>query len=178
MRYVNTGAILAIALQIIVTGCSVAAAKTPDMTGTWRLDPASSSGPRFGGPRREGRPEGRPESRPEGERGRWSRGPRFRLPDVVRIEQSEESLKFADSLGAPVGEIHTGKKKTPGDLLELSGKWHGDQLEVVQSNPRGGQMTQTYHLTDNGRTLEVKMHMERGDMPAREFVRVYRRQGA
>ena len=83
-----------------------------------------------------------------------------------------------DSLGASIGEIVTGKISQPsGDFRRLQGKWQGDLLEVTQSNPRGGQMTQTYHLADDGNTLEVRVRMERGDMPAREFVRVYRREG-
>jgi len=191
MRNRTLGAILAIALQIALTGCSDALAKSPNLSGIWRLDAASSTMPRFEG---RGRPSG--EARPEGEgerrwdgvaRGmggeRWNAarrpGSRFRLPDVVRIEQSAERVQLEDSLGVTIGEIVTGKALAGSeDVRRLEGKWHGDRLEVKQSNPRGGQMTQTYHLADDGRTLEVTMKMERGNMPTREFVRVYRREGA
>ena len=47
---------------------------------------------------------------------------------------------------------------------------NADRVELLDS-------LGAYHLADDGRTLEVWMRMERGDMPAREFVRVYRREG-
>jgi len=189
MRNQWTGAVLAIAFSIGLMGCSAAAAKAPDLSGIWRLDPASSTAPSLRGRGREGRPEG------NGERRRWEGadrnpaasgrraermrgGSRLRLPDVVRIEQDADRVELLDSLGASIGEIVTGKASQPsGDFRRLQGKWQGDRLEVVQTNPRGGQMTQTYHLADDGRTLEVRMRMVRGDLPAREFVRVYRREG-
>lgn len=140
---------------------------------------------------RDGRPEGFEERRWSRARGeslrtgeRWGgerrRGARLRLPDVVRIDQSAEGLTFVDSLGAPVVEIRTGRKPAQSvDLPALEGTWRGDRLEVVQNNPRGGQVTQTYHLAEDGRTLEIRMHMQcPGDATVREFVRVYRRQGA
>ena len=185
MRNPSVGAILAIALQIALSGCSDALAKSPNLSGIWRLDAASSTAPRFEG--RGARPEGGGERRWDGGRGlggeRWNAarrpGSRFRLPEVMRIEQSDSQVQLEDSLGVTIGEIVTGKSsEASGDERRLEGKWHGDRLEVKQENPRGGQMTQTYHLADDGRTLEVTMHMERGNMPAREFVRVYRREGA
>ncbi|HET9327423.1 MAG TPA: hypothetical protein VFQ05_11665 [Candidatus Eisenbacteria bacterium] len=47
---------------------------------------------------------------------------------------------------------------------------NADRVELLDS-------LGAYHLADDGRTNEVRMRMERGDMPAREFVRVYRREG-
>jgi hypothetical protein len=105
---------------------------------------------------------------------------RLRLPDVMRLSQSAWGLQVSDSLGAPLGEIRTAKGKQTGnaDIVRMDGSWHGDRLEVVQAGGRG-QMTQTYRLADDGRTLEVKTSMQfQGGMPAREFVRVYHKEGA
>jgi hypothetical protein len=105
----------------------------------------------------------------------------MRIPDLVTIEQSPAGLRLTDSLGAVVGEIRTGKTKDAGatDVARMDGAWHGERLEVTQSSPRGGQMTQVWELGAGGTTLSVKTTMQRpGGMPAREFVRVYRREGA
>jgi len=106
----------------------------------------------------------------------------FRLPELIHIEQSADGLQLSDSLGGVLGEILVGKKKGSEEeaagVQRLSGSWHGDQLETMQTNDRGGQVTQTYHLAGDGRTLEVKTRMQRpGGGAAREFVRVYRKEG-
>ena len=118
-----------------------------------------------------------------GGRGGWGRGsrPMFRLTELIHIEQSAGGLQLSDSLGGVLGEILLGQKKGSEEAAgvpRLSGSWHGDQLETMQTNDRGGQVTQTYHLAGDGRTLEVKTRMQRpGDVAAREFVRVYRKEG-
>jgi hypothetical protein len=106
----------------------------------------------------------------------------MRLPELVRIEQSADRLRVRDSAGVVVGEILVGKGKqqeAATDVARLNGAWRGGRLEVVDTSPRGGQMTQVWELADAGRTLSVKTTMQRpGGMPAREFVRVYRKEGA
>jgi hypothetical protein len=189
-RWAIGGAILALAITIAAVLGHGAFGAAPDLSGTWRLDAAKSTMPRFGAAGGERRLGGEGRFGGEG-RGHWGgpgsamsgegrRGPRMRLPDLVRIEQSAAGLRVSDSLGAVVSEIRTAKGKDEGaDIARLKGAWHGERLEVVQDSPRGGQMTQVWELADRGRMLSVKTTMQRpGGMPAREFVRVYRREGA
>ncbi len=104
-----------------------------------------------------------------------------RLPDLVRIEQSEAFVRMEDSTGAALEEIATrgdaaDTTSLPPEVPRLIGQWKGDKLEVTRDNGRGGKITETYALEDKGKTLVLKTKVE-----ARrtfEFKRVYERVAA
>ncbi|TMQ72870.1 MAG: hypothetical protein E6K80_01525 [Candidatus Eisenbacteria bacterium] len=208
MRSRWTSAVPAAAFLVLVTvGWAVAAKPTPDLSGSWRLDPERSTAPSFdrrgvgsgtdrapmggrhwGGGGMEGGMGGmrggmrgmRGGAGGGREPGDERRSQRLRLPDFLRIEQSGDELALSDSAGTVVGEIRTAKAKGEEETVgvpRFRGSWHGDRLQVVQTSAHG-EMTQTYHLSDDGRTLEVKMHMQGPGGTSRDFVRVYRRESA
>jgi hypothetical protein len=160
---------------------------TPDLTGTWTLDPAKSDLPaggqlrRFGGHgagggwggRGGGEGRGAWEGRGSGgdSRGGWGGSNGFRargggrLPRILHITQRPSAVLFADSAGAAFQEIQIGGSPARGngsesqndEVRHLSGHWASGTLEVERVNPRGGMMLQKYKLEDHGRTLEVRM---------------------
>ena len=162
---------------------------TPDLTGTWTLDPARSALPAGGQLHRWGRGgedrggrggggEGRGnwEDRGGGEdsRGTWRGGNGFRrrggprLPRILHITQRSNAIVFADSAGAAFQEIQVGGSAAPGNGTDeqmrlLSGHWESGILHVERLSPRGGVMLQKYRLEDHGRTLEVRMERKGSD---------------
>jgi hypothetical protein len=124
-----------------------------------------------GGRGGEGRPEG------SGEGGGMRR---MRLPDFFSIQQEAQSIRIADSTGIVMEEIVTGsaaKDAKTGDAAREIGHWSGDRLTVERQSPRGGTISETLSLADDGRTLIIRTTMgATGDRPAREFKRVYLRQ--
>jgi hypothetical protein len=90
-------------------------------------------------------------------------------------------VSLEDSSGTVLQEITTLAAKAdtlthaPGALV-LSGEWKKDRLEAERQGPRGGKVTQTLSLADQGGTLVIETKMAAGDSgPAREFKRVYRK---
>jgi hypothetical protein len=114
--------------------------------------------------------------------GQGEAGPRpVRLPDLIHVTQTATIASFEDSTGAVVQEITTLGDEAdtlahaPGAVV-LNGQWKGEKLEVQRQGPRGGKMTQTFTLEGKGNTLVIHTKIESsGDMPAREFKRVYQR---
>jgi hypothetical protein len=178
---------------------------TPDLTGTWTLDPAKSDLPAGGQLRRfdgRGGGEGRGGWGGSGggggdSRGGWGGGNGFRargggrLPRILHVTQHPNAILFADSAGAAFQEIQIGGSPARGngsesqndEVRHLSGHWASGTLEVERVNPRGGLMLQKYKLEDHGRTLEVRIERKgsgdgSSDAPRRgprEFKMVYRR---
>jgi hypothetical protein len=162
---------------VMIVGAGVASAragspKQPlDLSGQWRLDPSKSDMP--------GRAFG----------GGWTRGPRMggrggqrlRLPDEIRIEQSEGFVTLEDSSGTAIREIATrggsaDSTSLPPDVPRLLGQWKGDRLEVKHEDARGGTITETFSLDDKGRSLVLKTKIE--GRRTFEIKRVYRRVNA
>jgi hypothetical protein len=186
-----TGLVLATGAVACAAGIAFSAHDAPPapsaLIGVWRLDKEASENPappERGGGRgfgRGGREGG------TGGGGRWgggsgddahrpSRG--GRLPDVLRIEETGNTLSLEDSVGAVVQEIAIGKGKDNDlseDVVKVSGEWKGDKLEVKREGPRGGKMTEVYSVADEGRTLVIQRKAEFGGHGAREWKRVYRR---
>jgi hypothetical protein len=105
----------------------------------------------------------------------------MRLPDVLRIEQSEAFVTLEDSSGTAIQEITTrgGSADTtslPPDVQRLLGQWKKDQLEVKHEDARGGTITETYSLEDKGQSLVLKTKIE--GRRTFEFKRVYERVNA
>src|SRR5262249_34214483 len=76
-------------------------------------------------------------------------GPMMRIPEHLKIEQSPDGLRLSDSLGVLLAEIRTSKNKNAEESVgvpRFQGKWHGDALEVTQTNGNGAEMKQTYRL--------------------------------
>lgn len=162
---------------------------TPDLTGTWTLDPARSDLPAGGQLHRWGRRGGGGGGRDGGGGGRgawenrggggdsgsaWGSGNGFRrrggprLPRILHITQRPNAIVFADSAGAAFQEIQIGGRPTPGNGTDepmrlLSGHWESGMLQVERVSPRGGVMLQKYKLEDHGRTLEVRMERKGSD---------------
>jgi hypothetical protein len=117
-----------------------------------------------------------------GDQGPGEVGPRpVRLPDVMHVTQTESVVSFEDSTGVVLEEITTISVKedtlahAPGAQV-LSGQWKDDKLEVERTGPRGGKVTQTITLEKDGKSLVIHTKMESsGDMPPREFKRVYQK---
>jgi len=163
--------ILAIGAGIALSDREREVKNPPSLAGEWLLDRAHSD---FGRGGRGGQGEWR------GRRGRGEgqeSGRRQRLPDHIRIEQTNAMLTIADSSGTPLQEIVIGSAAngTTPDVPTLSGEWRKDGLEVVRQGPRG-KMTQVFALEDKGRVLVIKMKREsEGRGPSREMKRTYRR---
>jgi len=173
----------------------------PDLTGEWRLDaqrsdmpqrPPGGGGGGYGGrggygggggggwgghegggggghgPGAEAGASGGPSGRP------------MRLPDFMHVTMTPALVSFEDSTGAVVREVATVSAAAdtfahaPG-ALHVAGEWKGDKLVIEREGPRG-KVTETLSLEDKGATLVLKTRMEsNGDMPSREFKRVYRK---
>ena len=108
-------------------------------------------------------------------------GQRMRLPDFMRIEQSEAFVTLEDSSGTALQEITTrgGSADTtslPPDVPRLLGQWKKDQLEVKHEDARGGTITETYSIEDKGQSLVLKTKVE--GRRTLEFKRVYQRVNA
>ena len=94
-----------------------------------------------------------------------------------------DQVTVADSAGTLVREIVVGDKKATKDAdnaaLVASGKWKGSKLEVTATDPRGNEHQETWEVSDGGKTLTIVNKIEaRGDRPAMELKRVYRRASA
>ena len=134
----------------------------------------------WGGRGGEGRGPGGAEG--GGGQGGAAAGPRFvRLPDFMHVTETATLVSIEDSSGTVVQEIATlgGEPDTlahsPGAQV-LEGEWKGQKLEVQRQGARGAKITQTITLEDKGNLLVIQTKMEAGgNMPAREFKRVYQR---
>jgi hypothetical protein len=103
-----------------------------------------------------------------------------RLPDLMHVTMTPALVSFEDSTGAVVREVATVSAEAdtfahaPG-ALHVPGEWKGDKLVIEREGPRG-KVTETISLEDKGSTLVLKTKMEgNGEMPSREFKRVYRK---
>jgi hypothetical protein len=177
----------------------------PDLTGEWRLDaqhsdmpqrPPGGGGGGYGGggggwggggcggggghpPHPGGGGGGRP---PGGEASASdpSRPRPVRLPDLMHITATPALVSVEDSSGTVLEEIATVSAEAdtfahaPG-APHIAGQWKGDKLVIEREGPRG-KVTETISLEDKGATLVFHTKMESsGDMPSREFKRVYRK---
>ena len=134
-----------------------------------------------GGPDRAGGP-GWPGG--DAEQGPPSEGagrPPVRLPDLMHVTQTGTVVSFEDSSGAVLQEITTlgGAKDTlvhAPKAQVLSGQWEGKKLVVERTSPRAGKITEAITLEGEGRLLVIRTKLAgSGDMPSREFKRVYKR---
>lgn len=169
----------------------------PDLTGEWRLDAQHSDLPQRppgggggghggwggggggyggGGHHHEGGGYGGGEASASG--GPAARPPR--LPDLMHVTMTPTLVSFEDSTGVVLQEIATVSAAAdtfvhaPG-AMHIAGEWKGDKLVIEREGPRG-KITETISLDDKGATLVLKTRMESsGDMPSREFKRVYRK---
>jgi hypothetical protein len=104
-----------------------------------------------------------------------------RLPDLMHVTQTGTVVSFEDSSGAVLQEITTlgGAKDTlvhAPKAQVLSGQWEGKKLVVERTSPRAGKITETITLEDEGSLLVIRTKLAgSGDMPSREFKRVYKR---
>ncbi len=144
-------------------------------------------GPMGGGPMGGGPGGGPPEGAPggEGEGGAAPEGALanrpVRLPELIHVTETPELVSLEDSTGAVLQEIVTAAGQdtmahAPGAQV-MNGEWKGDKLVVRREGPRGGTLTTTVSLEGKaGDLLVIRTKIEgRGDMPAREFKRVYQR---
>ena len=177
----------------------------PDMTGVWRLDAQRSDMPQRppggaggwggggggygwgggggGGHHHEGGGDGGGGGRPPGGEASSSDPghPRpVRLPDLMHVTATATLVSVEDSTGAVLEEIATVSAEAdtfahaPG-APHIAGQWKGDKLIIERQGPRG-KVTETISLEDKGASLVFHTKMESsGDMPSREFKRVYRR---
>ena len=177
----------------------------PDLSGEWRLDAAHSDLPQrppgggggYGGGGGGGWGGGGYGGHGGGHRGHgdggWGGGggaeasgsdasrPRpVRLPALMHVTATPTLVSVEDSTGAVLEEIATVSAEAdtfahaPG-ALHLAGRWKGDKLVIEREGPRG-KVTETISLEDKGAALVFHTKVESsGDMPSREFKRVYRK---
>ncbi len=135
----------------------------------------------WGGRHRRGGDEGTSGSGDPSRRdpGSEASGRPARLPDFMHVTQTATLVSFEDSSGAVVREIATVAAAAdtfthaPG-ALHVSGRWDKDKLIVEHAGPRDSKITETLWLKDDGKTLVIDNKFEsNGDMPSREFKRVY-----
>jgi hypothetical protein len=80
----------------------------------------------------------------------------------MRVTQTAATVSFEDSSGAVIREV--------------AGKWKGDKLVIQRTGPRDSKITETISLQDKGKSLLIDTKFEpSGEMPSREFKRVYSR---
>jgi hypothetical protein len=198
---------LAAVLAVMSTTAQAANEKNPqpNLSGTWKLDPARSDDPRkmmggpgHGGPPEAGRPGERGGGRGTGERGGGSErgggpggpppdgknGPphgMVRLPDRIAIVQWPAGIEMRDSTGVVVQRVLMDAKGevAPVDsagVAQLSGEWKGQTLKARSNEPRGGTLTETYEIIDGGKALKITTHIQPpGDRPAFDVARVFAR---
>ena len=99
----------------------------------------------------------------------------------MRVTQTAATVSFEDSSGAVLREVAAGSTgadtfaDAPG-AEHLSGKWKGDKLVIQRTGPRDSKITETISLQDKGKSLLIDTKFEpSGEMPSREFKRVYNR---
>jgi hypothetical protein len=171
----------AIALAAVGSQTAIGA---ESLAGAWRLDRAASDRPPQSGRRGHGgaAPDGVKHDKRDGDqRGRDGKRPR-RLGRYLRIEQTATALLVADSSGALMREIVLGdtpQTKHADDAPVMTGAWQGSSLEVSATAPNGKKHVEVWQVGDDGKTLTITVRREaRGDKPAREMKRVYRRTAA
>lgn len=104
-----------------------------------------------------------------------------RLPDLLHITQTATIVSFEDSAGAVVREVATVPAaadtfaRAP-NAEHIAGQWESGKLVIHRTGPHDAKITETISLTNKGRMLVIDDQIEaNGDMPAREFKRVYTR---
>ena len=105
----------------------------------------------------------------------------MRLPDLLRIEQSEGFVTLEDSSGTALQEIATrggaaDATSLPPEVPRLLGQWKKDRLEVKHEDARGGTITETYSLEDKAKSLVLEAKVE--GRRTFQFKRVYQRVNA
>lgn len=99
----------------------------------------------------------------------------------MRIQEQPEYVVLQDSTGADLMQIVIGEKvgststSTTGPV-RVQGEWKKDHLEAKHEDDRGFKVTQTYALSDKGKTLEIDTKVE--GRRSFETKRVYAREGA
>lgn len=186
---VGTLVLAALAFGVVQSRADKVERNVPDLTGTWRLDVASSTLPgegRFGGRRGprggdpgEARGGGRDRQKPRGKDGDADRGAFRRrgpaLPPVFIIESRGSVIGFVDSTGTLFQEIRVGSAASGGndanqsqEVRRMNGRYADGALVVERSGRNGGTMVQTFKLDDHGRRLEVRMERKGGSDGGRE----------
>lgn len=104
-----------------------------------------------------------------------------RLPDLLHITQTASLVSFEDSTGAVIQEIATVPAaadtfaRAPG-AVHIPGQWDTDKLVIERTGPRDSKITETITLENQGKTLVIETRRPAmGQMPSREFKRVYAR---
>jgi hypothetical protein len=125
--------------------------------------------------------EGSASAGDQGDHDRGSGNRPARLPNFIHITETASEVSFEDSSGAVLQEIATVPAeadtfaRAPG-AQHVTGQWSGDKLVVERPGPRDAKITETITLKDKGKSLQIETKIEgSGDMPSREFKRVYDR---
>ena len=107
----------------------------------------------------------------------------MRLPDLFTLIQSPGGVEFRDSTGVAVRRILTQAtgEVAPFDsagVAQLAGAWTAARLEAQAKGSRGGTVTETYEIIDNGAALRVVTHMQPpDDRPGFDIKTVYTKVG-
>ena len=178
----NRRTVWSLALALLVTGALATDASartivpTPNLSGTWRLE-QGSNGHFWGGGRGFGGGYGRGQGAGLGDvtlprAFQIVQGPnRLRVTnrhgDVVQVILLDDHFGFSgrDRFGDRGGfgdSRNRNRNQNQNDRDVLIGQWHGPVLEAEQMGPRGTQVTQSFRLTNRGRTLVVRTEVARG----------------
>lgn len=186
---------------------TAATGSMPSFAGTWRIDRSKSTFPQrpdgarrgdgagpgggpggaggaggSGGGPGAGGSMGPGGGSPGGARGDGARRMRSGMPPYVKIAQTAVVVTVADSAGTAVQEIvYADPAPAPASkgVRRLGGEWNGRSLVALGETPMGGELTETWTLKEQGRTLEIRTKVLPGDdRPALEFTRVYQRVAA
>lgn len=160
------------------------ASDATDLSGSWALDPDRSEMPargggfggRGGGPGgsgggRGGDPVGGARGSGGGPSGR-PRGAPTRMADRISIIQDASTVTISDEQGNERVILTSGVGSVEGAAL---GEWKKGKLEVRTETARG-QLSETFALIDEGRSLVVKGSMQGSGGRSMKFKRVYSRE--
>ncbi len=86
-------------------------------------------------------------------------------PRTMTISMTGAEVDLLDDRGRKRAFMTDGRKlqKSKDDTYqEIAAKWDGNRLVTDEKNPRGGKMSRTFELSEDGRQLYETLHLKMG----------------